>query len=604
MPSFIITDIGSTTTKAILLAKRDGFYRLTARAEAATTVEAPYEDVTVGVRNALEMLGKKSQKELTGKEPDQLINSKYEYYSSSSAGGGLQVLVIGLFSRITAVSAQKAALGAGAILIDVISNDDNRSLYERVEVVKRARPDMILLTGGFDDGDIDFVTEFAEIINSANPKPRFGGLLQLPVIYAGNVKARSLILDTLKDDFDLHIIENLRPSINRENLEPARQAIHELFLSHVMQQAPGYWKISEEVSAPIMPTPLAFGHIITELSKKENVDILAVDIGGATTDIFSYLDNDFNRTVSANLGLSYSIANVMQNAGLDMIKRWLPFDIGDRILENIIGDKMLSPTELPKNVMELIIEQAVAREALRLSLEHHKSLIRELPKNAPIKGGGFAGSTSPKPEWDNTETLVDMKKMGLIIGSGGVLSHASRRNQTSLMMIDAFRPVGITRMAVDSVFMMPHLGVLAQKYPEIALQVLVDDCFVPLGTLISGVGSVKVGQKAARVEGHINNKKIEFDLYRGNIRVLPITRNQIGHVKIRPQEGMDFGNGIGKIVETPISGGETGLVFDLRFGCDQRMSPDIIREWLVSFGAFTAQEIADARRQVHEYSKD
>ncbi len=603
MPSFIITDIGSTTTKALWLTKRSGFYRLSARAEAPTTVEAPHEDVTIGVKNALEKLGKEAQKTFLSKGKE-FINPEYEYYSSSSAGGGLQVLVIGLFSKLTGISAQKAALGAGAILLDVISNDDNRTLYERVEIVKRARPDMILLTGGFDDGDVNFVTEFADIINSANPKPRFGDKLKLPVIYAGNVQARHLIKDTLKDDFELHIVENLRPSINKEFLQPARQTIHELFLSHVMQQAPGYWKISEAVSAPIMPTPLAFGHIISELSREEGVDILAVDIGGATTDIFSFIDDDFNRTVSANMGMSYSIANVMHNAGIEKIKRWLPFEIDERALENVIGDKMLAPTELPNNEMELIIEQAVAREALRLSLEHHRSLIRELPKNVAEQGRKFIGGPVPTREWDETETLVNMKKMGLIIGSGGVLSHAPRRHQASMMLIDSFRPIGITRLAVDSVFMMPHLGVLAQKYAKTALQVLVDDCFVPLGTVISGEGSVKVGQIAAKVEGLINNKKIDFNLYRGNIRVLPITRNQIGHVKITPQEGMDFGNGMGKEVETPISGGETGLIFDLRFGCGQRMSPAIVREWLISMGAFTAQEIDSARRQAREYSKN
>jgi len=75
-------------------------------------------------------------------------------------------------------------------------------------------------------------------------------------------------------------------------------------------------------------------------------------------------------------------------------------------------------------------------------------------------------------------------------------------------------------------------------------------------------------------------------------------------VKIIPEEGMDFGNGMGKIVETPISGGETGLIFDLRFGCDQRMSPNIVREWLISVGAFTANEIDNARRLAREYSRN
>src|SRR4030042_1995377 len=49
----LATDCGSTTTKAILIEKRDGEYRLIVRGEAPTTVEAPFEDVTKGVLNAV-----------------------------------------------------------------------------------------------------------------------------------------------------------------------------------------------------------------------------------------------------------------------------------------------------------------------------------------------------------------------------------------------------------------------------------------------------------------------------------------------------------------------------------------------------------------------
>ena len=49
----LATDCGSTTTKAILIQKVDGYYRLTHRGEAPTTVEAPFEDVTRGVINAI-----------------------------------------------------------------------------------------------------------------------------------------------------------------------------------------------------------------------------------------------------------------------------------------------------------------------------------------------------------------------------------------------------------------------------------------------------------------------------------------------------------------------------------------------------------------------
>ena len=597
MSSFVITDIGSTTTKALWIAEREGRYRLCGRAEAPTTVEAPHEDVTIGVREALRRLGEVSGRVFTS--ADDLVQSDVQYYSSSSAGGGLQVLVIGLFSKVTAVSAQKAALGAGAILLDVISNDDKRSLYERIEIIRQARPDMILLTGGLDGGDLNFVVEFADVINSANPRPRFGETLKLPVIYAGNEEAQHLIKDTLGSNFDLHITDNIRPKMDEENLQPARHELHELFLSHVMQQAPGYHLVSAAVAAPIMPTPLAFGHIISELSKQEGVNIIAMDIGGATTDMFSVLDGEFNRTVSANLGMSYSIANVMQQCGLANIKRWLPFDIADDVLEDIIGNKMLAPTGLPANNAILIIEQAVAREALRLSLEHHRDLIRELPKK---KSSPLAKLFSDSDRnWDKTASLIDTNNIGLIIGSGGVLSHAPRRQQAALMLLDACRPQGVTRLAVDSVFMMPHLGVLAQKHQDIALQVLRDDCFIPLGTVISGSGCIDIDQMAISIFGEVAGQEVEFAVAAGSIRQIDFPIDASGKLTATPADRIDIGLGPGQSMTFDFQSGVVGLMVDMRFTCEQSLD-SMLAEWLIAIGAYTREEIEEARGQIDELS--
>ncbi len=369
-----------------------------------------------------------------------------------------------------------------------------------------------------------------------------------------------------------------------------------------MQQAPGYHYVSKAVAAPIMPTPLAFGHIISELSMREKVNIIAMDIGGATTDIFSVLRGEFNRTVSANLGMSYSIANVVQQCGLAAIKQWLPFEIDDDILEDIIGNKMLFPTSLPSNEMELMIEQAVAREALRLSIKHHSDLIRELPKQKEkglkqLLKSQYSTSTN---KWDETASLVNMKQIGLIIGSGGVLSHAPLRTQAALMLLDSCRPEGVTRIAVDSVFMMPHLGVLAQKYPEIALQVLWDDCFIPLGTVVSGVGDIPVGQSAVSVRGIVADENIQVEVQSGGVKCIPAAAMVDGEITITPAPGIDVGNGAGRSITTQINGGAAGLIIDMRFCNTQTITPEIIHDWFVATGAYSELAITRARRQANE----
>ena len=118
-----------------------------------------------------------------------------------------------------------------------------------------------------------------------------------------------------------------------------------------MAQAPGYDKLMSWVGVPIMPTPGAVGLIMQTIAEQKGINVAGVDIGGATTDVFSVFDGTFNRTVSANLGMSYSVSNVLAEAGLPMILRWVPFRIDEKGLRNRIGNKMIRPTTIPETCL-------------------------------------------------------------------------------------------------------------------------------------------------------------------------------------------------------------------------------------------------------------
>jgi len=561
----IATDCGSTTTKAILIEEKDSSYRLITRGEAPTTVEAPFEDVTKGVLNAF-----REVEELTGitfLDGEKLIKPRKNekegvdiYVSTSSAGGGLQMLVAGVVKSMTAESAARAALGAGAIVMEVIASNDGRMPHERVELIRRLRPDMILLAGGVDGGTIKHVVELAELIRAADPKPRFGVGYKLPVIYAGNKDAREKIKEILGDKVALHIVDNIRPVLERENLGPARNAIHELFMEHVMQHAPGYKKLMTWTDVPIMPTPGAVGLLVEKVARKENIDVIGVDIGGATTDVFSVFQGVFNRTVSANLGMSYSISNVLVEAGVDNILRWVPFHIEEHDLKNRIRNKMIRPTTIPQTLEELIIEQAIAREALRLAFEHHKTMavgLKGVQQERTISEA-FAQTMSGA-------TLVDMMSLALLIGSGGVLSHAPRRVQSALMMLDAFQPEGITMLTVDSIFMMPHLGVLSNVHEEAATEVFDRDCLIRLGSAIAPKGISKEGKPCMNLTVVLpDGRKIEREVKFGEFFKIPLGVGEKARVVIEPDKNFDVGAGKGKRLEGEVEGGVVGVIVDCR----------------------------------------
>lgn len=567
----LVTDCGSTTTKALLFERKEDRWHQTFRGEAPTTVEAPVADVTVGALNAFSEVEELSGRNILQEglelpfiitEGD-LTKGIDLYLSTSSAGGGLQMLVAGVVSTITTESAERAALGAGAIVMEAISADDGRQDFERIERIRHLKPDIVLVTGGVEGGSTKHVVEMAETLVAAAPRPRFGDTLKLPVIYAGNAAAAEEVRQILAKIAQVVVVDNVRPQLEREVLGPAREAIHEFFLSHVMSHSPGYGKLMSWSPVPIMPTPAAVGDIVQSYAQRTAQSVLCVDIGGATTDLFSVFPNrdgtsTFNRTVSANLGMSYSIANVLVEAGISQIKRWLPFEFTDTELADRLRNKMIRPTSIPQTIEELWIEQAVCREALRLSLAHHRSLA------IGLEGRRERGISDIFRQSSERYELVDLMKLDIVIGSGGVLSHAPSRMQAALMMIDGFGLEGVTQLAVDSIFMMPHLGVFASVHPEAAYEVFENDCLVQLGCAVVPVFPSKLKRIERLAEIFLDG------ILLGSINCNEVTRfltpsSGEGSLKVVPlHRSIDIGAGAGQILERRVVFGECGVIVDGR----------------------------------------
>jgi uncharacterized protein (TIGR01319 family) len=569
----LVTDCGSTTTKALLFERRDGRWRQTFRGEAPTTVEAPVADVTVGALNSFlevqELSNRKVLSESTeASHPFVMRTGSNQdgidlYLSTSSAGGGLQMLVAGMVRSITTESAERAALGAGAIVMEAISADDAREDHERIDRIRHLKPDIVLMSGGVDGGATSQVIELAEILVAASPRPRFGDTLKLPVIYAGNKEVAREVENILRDTAQTVVVENVRPSVEVENLGPAREAIHEFFLSHVMRHSPGYGKLMSWSAEPIMATPVAVGNLVESYANKTQQNVLCVDIGGATTDVFSvYADREnqkriFNRTVSANLGMSYSVANVLVEAGVDHIRRWLPFEISDTELRDRLRNKMIRPTSIPQTRDDLWLEQAVCREALRLSLSHHRALAVGI--DASARERGIADIFKQRSE---RYELVDLMKLDVAIGSGGVLSHAPNRTQAALMMLEGFALEGITQLAVDSIFMMPHLGIFASVHPDGAQEIFENDCLIHLGLAVVPVYPAKFA--GGKLVDLFVDDKLVTTIPKGEV-----TRHQLavssGLLRAVPlHHSVDVGGGPGVEVSRVVSFGESGILCDGR----------------------------------------
>ena len=192
-------------------------------------------------------------------------------------------------------------------------------------------------------------------------------------------------------------------------------------------------------------------------------------------------------------------------------------------------------------------------------------------------------------------TLIDMLKLDLIVGGGGILSHAPRRVQSMLMMVDACEPLGVTRLSVDSIFMMPHLGVLSTIDEKAATDVFVRDCMVYLGTCIAPIGQGKDGERCVDYiitfpDGRVEKGSLAF----GDLRLIPLAADQKASIVIQPAKQVNLGAGAGVAVTREVQGGVVGLLLDgrgrpLQLPTDHNLRVAALMKWHSAVGLYPSE---------------
>jgi hypothetical protein len=552
--SILAADCGSTMTKVILIDVADGQYRFVARGEALSTIEPPQADVLLGVRHAIGQI-----EEATGRllldEKGQLItpeqasgNGVDAFVATTSAASPLRLILAGLTRDVSIESARRAISSTYALVEDTISLDDGaqrerRSAEARIRVLQRHQPDAVLIVGGTDGGATAPVADMAEVVALACSI--MDGAARPQIVFAGNKEARPLVEEILGGGGELRAVDNVRPALDVENLAAAREEMDTLYRDRKVARIPGFGGLSAWSSVAVLPTARAFGYLIQYLARQYALNVVGVDIGGATVTVASVIDGHFTSVSRNDLGLSHNVTRVSTEAGFENILRWLPFDMEVTEAHNIIANKQLRPTTVPQTRRDLLLEQAIAREALRLALVEARQ--------------SWAGRPSaPYPE------LFPFSD--LIVGGGGVLAHASHYGQAALILLDALQPIGVSNLALDVTSMSAPLGVTATIEPLAAAQVVERDGFLSLGTVVAPVGTAREGEIALQLKiTYEDGRALEMEVPYGSLEVLPLSAGHKATLELRPTRKFDIGLGAkGKGATTELEGGAVGVIIDAR----------------------------------------
>lgn len=401
----LLLDVGSTFTKAVAVDVADRALLHTAASR--TTVDT---DVREGVRSAANTIT-----EGTGYDLDEFD----AVHGSSSAAGGLRLVAVGLVPDLTARAANYAAASAGAKVVDVFSYGLSR---DEVDAIRAADPDVVLLAGGTDGGNEDVLLENAGAIANAG--------IDCPVVVAGNKSAADEAADRLRAGglADVRIADNVMPRIDELRIDPARETIREVFMDSITE-AKGIAPAEELVDGGFVPTPAAVLDGVSLLGETwaGDRDLLVVEVGGATTDIYSVAKGDptrtevrqrgldepyAKRTVEGDLGVRWSAPAVVEAARerqLDLEER---FDLTPDDLEGPATKRHEAPETLPNSERDVRIDAALAHVAVAAATDRH------------------AGELDHRMTPDGEVTFQegkDLTEVPLALGAGGVVVHNPHR---------------------------------------------------------------------------------------------------------------------------------------------------------------------------------
>lgn len=455
LDSYLLIDFGSTYTK--LTAVDIESEEIIATAKDITTIE---NDIMVGFNNAFEKL----QQQLRGKS----VNFVRKL-ACSSAAGGLKMVAIGLVPELTAEAAKRAALGAGARVLNVYSYD---LTSKEIEQIKKSKLDIILLAGGTDGGNKDCIIHNARMLAESG--------IKLPIVVAGNKVAVDTVEKILKDAGMFYkITDNVMPKLNVLNVEPAREEIRKMFMEKIVE-AKGMKKAEDYTSGILMPTPAAVlkaARVLSQGTDKEDGigDLIVVDIGGATTDVHSLAEGEpskpgvtlkglqepfAKRTVEGDLGMRYSAVSLWEAATTKKIQRYLEDKSID--VETNCRYRAENIGMIPKTEVEIKFDEAMAKTATELALERHVGALEML--YTPC---GVIYSQEGK----------DLLEVKYIIGTGGVLVHSE--NPASILKAGVFDENTPTYLKpknpeclIDKTYILSAMGLLAEDHPNMAVRIM------------------------------------------------------------------------------------------------------------------------------------
>lgn len=454
MKAAILIDFGSTFTKVVVVNMDEAEILLTARFPSTVKTNA-----AIGLKQCLE----EAQKVLSKQDYEHAMK-----LASSSAAGGLRLAVVGISQTLSITAGRNTAFGAGAKIIKTVSG---KLTIEDIEELERLKIEILLFCGGYENGNRSILYHNAHMLAESS--------LVCPIIYAGNSVVASEIRNILVTSFkECFLAENIIPGVGELHIEPTEEIIREVFLKRIVNMK-GLDTVKDSLNEVVMPTPAAVlgaGELLAR-GTSENPGmgaLLVVDIGGATTDIHSYIEQSVaegakiigvkepyaKRTVEGDLGMRESSHTLMEEVGEEFLAKKIGME--QQELEQCVVKRMEHTEFIANSQIEENVDYYLAKSAAYLSARRHAGVVEKV-----WEGGGMAVQRG--------KNLSDIQ---CVIGTGGPIVH-SKYAREILLAVESVgeceREILLPRKVrcfLDKEYVLYAAGLLKEKDEEVALAIM------------------------------------------------------------------------------------------------------------------------------------
>lgn len=574
--TLLAVDVGSVHTRASLFDVVEGRYRLVATGRSPSTAGPPLFDVREGVRISLDQVQAVTGRRLVD-ESETLImpvttdgSGVDAFVATTSAGPKVRTILVGLMPQVSMESGRRLASSTYLEVVEEIGLMDRRRDEEKIDVILRARPDLMVVVGGTDGGAASSVLEMVDLVQVA--VGLFPEGEQPQVVYAGNRNLAAPVAERFGDGTQITLTPNVRPVLEQEELGPARLRLAELIAEARAARVAGFDELLQWSGGSLVPTADAFGRVVRYLSRvyDPRKGVLGLDLGGSHTTVAAAFAGDLRLTVRSDLGMGTSLPDLLKFTTPEDIQRWMPEQMSVNYILDYMHDKALHPVTVPTELPELLLEYALAREILRQAVSQARA-------SWPNRRSGSASRLLPPME--------------PLLASGGILSRSPHPGYVALTLLDALEPVGITTLVLDPHGLVPALGAAATTLPIATVQVISSGNFANLGTVVAPVGQGRPGRPCLHVrldpEG---GEPIEGEVRYGQLVLLPLAHGRSARLTLRPERAFDVGfGGAGRAGAQKVVGGALGLIIDARgrplpIPTDPETRIEVNRKWLWDIG--------------------